>query len=281
MSRTRVVLVTGCANGIGQLLAETLLARGEQVVATDVDLERLTDYAREKRWPEERCLLLKLDVTQPAHWSDAIEKTIQRFGTLDLVINNAGYLKPGWAVDTAPEEIHRHFDINTKGVIFGTQAAAREMLRRRSGHIVNIASTAALAPIPGLSAYSASKYAVRAYSLATALELEPHGVSVKTFCPDAVQTRMLDLQKSREEAALTFSGSRALTREQVVEYLLGPVLSKRPMEAWLPKSRGILARIADLFPELGKTAGASLRKKGLMKQARLRQTSNSSEETAP
>ena len=75
------------------------------------------------------------------------------------------------------EDVHRHFDVNVKGVIFGTRAAAARMIPQGHGHVVNIASMAALAPIPGLALYSASKYAVRAFSLAAAEELRAHGVA--------------------------------------------------------------------------------------------------------
>src|SRR5205823_4569252 len=112
----------------------------------------------------------------------------------------------------------------------------------RHGHIINIASMAALAPIPGISLYSASKYAVRGFSLAAAQELRAHGVYVTVVCPDAVQTPMLDAQLAHDEAAATFSGPRLLTVEEVGRAIIGQGLARRPLEIYLPPSRGWLAR---------------------------------------
>src|SRR5213079_2909142 len=97
-----------------------------------------------------------------------------------------------------------------KGVMLGTNAAIRAMIPRGSGHVVNIASIAGLVPVPGLAIYSASKHAARAYSIAVAQEVRPHGVYVTAVCPTVVATPMMDMQVDREEAAYTFSGGRPL-----------------------------------------------------------------------
>src|SRR5690606_20076022 len=119
---------------------------------------------------------------------------IASHGSLDLLLNVAGVLRPGHVHVLSAGEIDLHLDVNAKGVMYGTQAAAREMVRHGGGQIINIASMAALAPIPGIALYSASKFAVRAFSLAVAYELAPHNVRVSVICPDAVSTPMLDLQ---------------------------------------------------------------------------------------
>ncbi len=118
-------------------------------------------------------------------------------------------MRPGHTPELLDGDVELQIGVNLKGVIYGTREAARLMLRQpdlaRRGHIVNIASLAALAPIPGLTVYSATKYAVRAFSLAAAEELRPLGIAVTVVCPDAVKTPMLDLQVGYEEAALTFT----------------------------------------------------------------------------
>src|SRR5690606_5033294 len=107
------------------------------------------------------------------------------------------------------------------------------------------------APVPGLSLYGASKYAVRAFSLAAAVELRPRGVAVTVVCPDAVATPMLDKQEHYEEAAITFSAPRVLSPEEVADALTGVVIDRRPLELALPRSRKWMARTVDLFPSLG------------------------------
>ncbi len=240
--------LTGCASGIGRHLADVLLAAGHEVFATDLDDVALRAHAETRAWPIARAHTRRLDVTQPVAWERVFAEAVRVMGHVDVLINVAGYLLPGYLGDFDADSVHRHLDVNTKGVIFGTHTAARHMLARGRGHIINIASLAALAPVPGIALYSASKYAVRGFSLAVAQELRPRGVAVTVVCPDAVTTPMLDLQVDYHEAAMTFSGSRFLTVEDVADAILRRVLPKRPLEVYLPRSRAVLARLADLFP---------------------------------
>ncbi|MCA9540407.1 MAG: SDR family oxidoreductase, partial [Myxococcales bacterium] len=231
-----VHLVTGAASGIGRGLVDALSKRDARILATDVDAAGLRAARDSLGWDEETVRLRPLDVRRPGDWEAALDAAEAAFGPVDVLLNVAGYLAPGWIHEATVEEVERHFDINAKGVALGLRAASARMVARGSGHIVNIASMAALAPISGLTLYSASKYAVRGLSLAAAGDLKPHGVSVSCVCPDAVATPMLDVQADRPEAALTFSGT-VLQVEQVVGAILDDVLPRRPLELWLPRSR--------------------------------------------
>lgn len=259
-------LITGCASGIGRHLAETLLERGARVVATDIDSDALTAHAEQEGWPEDQVRLQRLDVTDPKDWERVSQHAVETWGRLDVVMNVAGYLRPSAIAEATDEDVHRHFDINVKGVIFGTRTAARRMIPQKQGHIINIASLASLAPIPGIGLYSASKYAVRGFSLAAAEELRPHGIAVSTVCPDAVQTPMLDLQVDYDEAALTFTAPRFLTVEGVGRVVLGRVLKKRPLLVAFPRRRAWLARLADLFPSTASLIANQLQRQGLKRQ---------------
>lgn len=259
-------LVSGCASGIGRHLAHRLLERGARVCATDLDDEALRAHAEAAGWPGDRLRLARLDVTDPEAWETVAGAADSAWDGLDVVMNVAGYLRPGVAHEATDEDVHRHFDVNVKGVVFGTRAAARRMIPRRRGHIVNVASMAALAPIPGISLYSASKYAVRAFSLAAAEELRPHGVAVTTVCPDAVRTPMLELQADYEEAALTFTAPRLLTVEDVARVVLGRVLDERPLLVAIPRRRAWLARLADVFPSTARRIAARLERRGRERQ---------------
>ena len=263
-------LVTGCASGIGRHLADAILARGYRVLATDIDLEAISAHSAEARWPSERARAQRLDVRDPAAWEQVLETAEDAWGGLDVVLNVAGFIRPGRTLEIETEDVHRHFDINVKGVVFGTRAAAKRMAGQGSGHIVNIASLAALAPIPGISLYSASKYAARAFSLAAAEELRPHGVAVTTICPDAVATPMLDRQLDYPEAALSFTAPRVLTVEDLSRVILGRVLRRRPLIVILPRWRGWLARLADLSPRSARLLSAVLERQGLRKQKALK-----------
>nr|WP_241878744.1 SDR family oxidoreductase [Psychrobacter sp. PraFG1]UNK05327.1 SDR family oxidoreductase [Psychrobacter sp. PraFG1] len=221
-------IVTGAASGIGRALCERLLTdKGNQVCACDINYEALTQiYANHKLADAGGSLILQqLDVRDVQQWQEVVNTVIAQWQHIDVMCNIAGVLKDNWIADIAlPDDVDLHFDINVKGTIFGTQSVVDTMRNQGSGHIINVASLAALSPVPGLSLYSASKYAVRAYSLAAGMELEKYGIAVTTLCPDAVQTPMLDQQKDKEQAALTFSGSRTLTVDEVVDAIVGPVL---------------------------------------------------------
>src|SRR4030095_1574525 len=129
---------------------------------TDIHEDALAAHSRS--WPAERAAIARLDVTDPKSWQAALERVRTMWGELDVLYNIAGYLAPGWAAEVRLEDIGRHLDINVKGVMYGTRLAAEMMLAQRHGHIVNIGSMAAYVPVPGLSLYSASKFAVRAFS---------------------------------------------------------------------------------------------------------------------
>lgn len=262
---TQTFFVTGAASGIGRHLAGALLKRGARVLATDLNREGLQTL-REVSGVGENLWTELQDVRDAAQWQRLVDEMAKRWGRVDVLMNVAGVIRPGWAEEGSAQDVDFHFDINAKGVIHGTQVAARQMQGQGGGHIINVASLAGIAPIPGLSLYSASKFAVRGYTLAVAQELAPKGIKVTAVCPDAVQTPMLDLQIDYEQAAMTFSGNRVLTVEDVAGVILGRVLAKAPLEVMIPGSRGWLAKLASAFPDMNALLLESLRKKGLKKQ---------------
>jgi 3-oxoacyl-[acyl-carrier protein] reductase len=139
------------------------------------------------------------------------------------------------------------------------------MVEKGQGHIVNIASMAALATSAGLSLYSASKFAVRSYTLGLAMELRDKGVSVTVMCPDAIDTPMLEKQEQCEEGAMTFSGV-TLTLADIEHSLFDTVLTKKPLEVCLPASRGWQAKLGNLFPPLMLKLASRMNAKGLKRQ---------------
>jgi 3-oxoacyl-[acyl-carrier protein] reductase len=267
MKAPQTFFLTGAASGIGRHLADKLIAQGRCVFATDINFDALAAHAQKQNWPEQRVRLRRLDVRDHAAWSEAIDETVAAFGDLDVAMNIAGYMLAGWIHEFPPEEVDRHFDINAKGVIYGTQAAARRMMKQGHGHIINIASIAALAPIPGVALYSAAKYAVRAFSLAAAQELRPHNVYVTAICPDAVRTPLLDPQRGIEAAALVFSSPKLFSVEDIARVILERAIPHKPMEIVIPAHRGWLAHVTNMFPQLAFKLGPFFRKRGEARQA--------------
>jgi 3-oxoacyl-[acyl-carrier protein] reductase len=249
----RVCVVTGAASGIGRHMAVALRRQGHSVVAADIDGAGLESLAAEQAWQaDERFLRHPIDVRRSAEWEQLIGLALARFGRLDVLLNIAGFLRPGNVHDIDLEIADRHIDVNVKGVMYGTRAAARAMMRQGSGHIVNVASIAGISAVPGLAAYCASKHAVRGFTLSVAHELSPHGIAVSVFCPDAVETPMLTLQERYPEAAMVFGGPRALSLAEVEAALLR-VLRDRPLEVVLDvpfSARALGAKIANAFPRV-------------------------------
>ncbi|MCB1138759.1 MAG: SDR family oxidoreductase [Leptospiraceae bacterium] len=267
------IVMTGAAGGVGRILAADLLSSGHRLLVTDRNLKELKSFYQEaaERYASQLSLQ-KLDITSHAAWKKTLEGFARKQGGLDVLLNIAGFLQPGYSYDVGEREIDAHLDINAKGTIYGIASGAALMKQQGSGHIISIASLAGVAPIPGISLYSASKFAVRGYSLAVAQELAPHNVQVTVLCPDAIRTPMLDLQKDYEEAALTFSGSRFLSAREVSQSLQELIEAgqrgRAPVERTLPWSRGLLARIASFAPATNMKLAGMLKRKGLKKQSK-------------
>jgi 3-oxoacyl-[acyl-carrier protein] reductase len=269
-SSQQVFFITGCASGIGRHLAERAVAAGHRLLATDINGAALAAVAQQLGWRQPQVETSTLDVRDANAWQAVIDHAVQTFGQLDVVMNVAGVIQPGFVHEISPETMLLHLEVNARGVMLGTQAAARQMVRQGHGHIINISSMAGIAPIPGIASYSASKFAVRGFSLAVAQELRSHGVSVTCICPDAVETPMLDLQMTYESAALTFSAKHFLTVEDVGRAIFERALPRRPLEITLPRSRGWLAKLTSLLPASAGWILPSLTRDSLKRQAKYR-----------
>ncbi|MGD9563295.1 MAG: SDR family oxidoreductase [Pyrinomonadaceae bacterium] len=238
------MLVTGAANGIGAAVVAMAVSQGHRVIAADLDVDALV-----ARWGDNgsvRCEML--DVTNADAWNELVKKIEQDGVELDVLINVAGVLRSGQTGELRPSDVDLMFDVNVKGVIFGANAVAKGMRQRRRGHIINVGSIASLYATPGTTLYAASKFAVRGFSIAAAGDLKPFGVAVTLVGPGPVKTAMLEQQRGDDNAALTFSGRRALTVEEVAAAILGPVLKKRPLEYYLPFKDEVVGKISNVFP---------------------------------
>ncbi|MEM9777898.1 MAG: SDR family NAD(P)-dependent oxidoreductase [Chloroflexota bacterium] len=242
-----VILITGAANGIGLHFVESNRDQF-RFVATDLSMDQL----RDRYGPDTAdLLLLPLNVTQEAEWQDVLNHAQRKFGRIDIIINNAGVIMPAFITDATAAQMHAQIDVNTKGVMLGTMLGAKLMEKQGYGHIINLASLGGVAPVTGISFYSASKFAVRGFSLAAGLELRAQNIDVTVICPDLVKTAMFDIQLDMPNVTpITFSGpQKTLTVEDLNKVLLRAIRQKPP-EITYPLSRGILAKIASAFPWL-------------------------------
>ncbi|HSX54960.1 MAG TPA: oxidoreductase [Sphingomonas sp.] len=180
--RHRTWLVTGCSSGLGRALAETLVARGERLIATARDPDQLKDLAA----ASDRVRALKLDVTSPEDIA-AVAAAVAECG-VDVLVNNAGYGFLAAFEEAGEADYRAQFETNLFGVIAVTRAILPGMRLRGSGHIVNIASVGGLVGNPGSAYYSASKFAVVGLSESLAKELSEFGIRVSVIEPGALRT---------------------------------------------------------------------------------------------
>ncbi len=180
--------VTGAGSGIGAAIAATLAARGFHVVVTDVDLASAERTASQL----ESAQALRLDVTDPDACEVVVNAVVAEHGRLDVWVSNAGISKMQRFVDVTPADLVRNFEVNTYGIFYCGQSAARAMINLATpGRIINTASMAAKqGRVPFLSDYVASKFAVLGLTQAMAFELAPHGIRVNCVCPGFVATPM-------------------------------------------------------------------------------------------
>ncbi|HEV2257544.1 MAG TPA: SDR family oxidoreductase [Streptosporangiaceae bacterium] len=189
----RIVIVTGAASGIGRALASALVARGDTVVVADIDGEGAERAAGElARHGPGAATAARVDVRDAAAVRALVHGTRDRYGRLDVMVNNAGIGVGGEASELLLAHWDRVIDVNLRGVVHGVHAAYPVMIAQRSGHIVNTASLAGLLPSPGLTPYAMTKHAVVGLSLSLRAEAAAYGVGVTAVCPGVVDTPLLD-----------------------------------------------------------------------------------------
>lgn len=184
----KVWFITGASTGFGRLLAEQILQAGGSVVATARKPEQIADLA--EKFPD-RALALALDVTQEESVETAVDAAIQKFGRIDVLVNNAGYGLAGAIEEATEDEFMPVFETNVFGLIRVTRKVLPHLRAQRSGHIVNLSSIAGLIGSPGWGYYNASKFAVEGFSEALAAEVAPLGIHVTIVEPGPFRTDFL------------------------------------------------------------------------------------------
>ncbi|WP_292385319.1 SDR family NAD(P)-dependent oxidoreductase [Mesorhizobium sp.] len=187
----KVVIVTGATSGIGQAVIEAFAATGASLVLVGRDRERGQRALESVQKLNCRAELMLGDVADSAFADQVVNSSVERFGKVDILVNSAGIIRRGSAVEIKDDDWRQTFDANVNGVFYFSRAAVKSMRKSGGGSIVNIASNVGLVGCPGLVAYCASKGAVILLTRAMALDHAKEQISINAVCPGAVDTPML------------------------------------------------------------------------------------------
>ncbi|ABG60569.1 short-chain alcohol dehydrogenase/reductase [Cytophaga hutchinsonii ATCC 33406] len=185
MDMKKVWFITGCSTGFGRALASHVLSIGQQVVVTARKISDISDLIIGH---ESDVLALSLDVTKPDEIKNAVHKAIDRFGRIDVLVNNAGIGYFGAVEESEDEAVRKMFEINFFGLANMTKAVLPVMRKQRSGHVINISSVGGLVAFPALGYYNASKFAVDGLSESLAKEVAHLGIHVTIVAPSGFRT---------------------------------------------------------------------------------------------
>jgi short-subunit dehydrogenase len=246
--KDRVVVITGAAGGIGSATAELLGRQGAILVLTDIKESALGVLKTNLEKSGAKVSIRIHDVTAPESWKGLTAAVLEEFGRIDILINNAGVVHPGAAEVLPLEKLHQQVSVNFLGMMHGCRAALPFMKKRGQGKIINVASLGGIVPMSGEAVYSATKAAIRAYTLSLAAELHGTPVKIAVVCPDSVDTPQLAYELEHDEAVLSFVGT-AMKPEKVARGILKAIRGKKP-EILVPAGMGVVARTAMAFPRL-------------------------------
>lgn len=182
---SKVWFITGCSTGLGRHLAKELLQQGYKVIVTARNMDDIKELAA--KYPQ-TAYATTLDVTQPQQVKAAVQQALEKFGNIDVLVNNAGIGYFGAIEESEDAEVRRMFEINFFGLAAVTKEVLPIMRKQRSGHIINISSIAGSVGFPGVGMYNATKFAVTGYSESLAKELQPLGIKVTVIAPSGFRT---------------------------------------------------------------------------------------------
>jgi NAD(P)-dependent dehydrogenase (short-subunit alcohol dehydrogenase family) len=187
MSNNKVWFVTGAGRGMGVDIAKAALAAGHKVVATGRNTDKVTQALGEST----DLLVVKLDVTNPADAESAVKSAIDRFGRIDVLINNAANFYAGYFEELTPEQMERQLSVSLFGPMNVTRAVLPVLRKQRSGHVITISSSAGLIGFEFGTAYAASKFGIEGWMESLQAEIEPFGIYTTIVNPGFFRTELL------------------------------------------------------------------------------------------
>ena len=254
MSRSiqgKVVLITGASSGFGEDAARLFAKEGCKVVLAARRLERLQSLAEDIQNEGGEALAIPVDINEPAEIAVMVETTLDLYGKIDILFNNAGFGSMNWFENLKPERsIETVVRVNLIGTMLVTRAVIPHMLKRYQGHIINMGSVASLISPPLLTVYSASKYGVRAFTDALRREVAPFGIKVSGIYPGPAATEFgKQLEKTRSRETINNFIDVRMTSQYVASRVVD--VAKRPRRSLvIPWWFRVVTMFDTLFPVL-------------------------------
>jgi len=248
----KVVVITGASSGIGEATAREFGREGAKVVLAARRVDRLETLAQEigGMGTGAETLVVQADLSKLEDIQALINKTLERFGRIDVLFNNAGFGRLDWLENLDPvKDIQAQFDVNVLGVVQTTRQALPIMMKQRAGHIINMCSMAGLVATPTYTIYAACKHAVHGFSEALRREVKPWGIDVSLVYPGGVVTEFGQHAGVKRKTKATTPKFMLLTAEQVGQAVVK--LVRRPRAMWIiPWQWGVTAWLNKNFPGL-------------------------------
>lgn len=199
----KTALVTGAATGIGKEIALCLAREGADIAMCDLNKDALLQAKAEIESSGRQCLTAVVDVSSAEAAEDMVNKTLDKFGRIDILINNAGIVRDSLLMRMKEEDWDAVISVNLKGAFNFTKAVAKAMVKQRSGRIVNIASVIGIRGNAGQANYAASKAGIIGLTKSSARELASRGINVNAIAPGFIRTQMTDkLTEAQREQML-------------------------------------------------------------------------------
>ncbi|HYP55741.1 MAG TPA: SDR family oxidoreductase [Solirubrobacterales bacterium] len=241
----KVVAITGGARGIGRSTAEALVRKGCRVALGDLDLDLAERTAAELGGGT---IAVRLDVTDRESFAAFLDEAERQLGPLDVLVNNAGIMPVTRFAEESDDSIRRQLDINVYGVVAGTQLALERMRPRRGGHIVNLASSAGKAGVPGIATYSGTKHFVVGFTEAVRAECREEGIDLSYVMPITVNTQLI-------EGLQDYPGVKRVEPEDVANEIVG-ALETGKVDVYVPRQLRASVVIGTLLPRRAREAVA-------------------------
>lgn len=198
--KNKIAIVTGSRRGIGRGIVEAFAKQGANVVVSDINLKHCEKVCKNiKKKYKVKAIAVKCDVSNSSEVKDMINTTVKKFGKIDILVNNAGIFFSKPFLEYTEEDWNKIININLKGNYLCSQAAAKVMIKKKNGKIINITSIAGIIGYPGAAAYCASKGGIITLTKEMALELASYKINVNAIAPGAIDTKMTAFLKKNKK----------------------------------------------------------------------------------